>query len=164
MNAHWRRCPGSELSSIKLRSHPRRAGIQRRRRDVRGAINWFVLLIVDALDDVSLLAHSGIGKNRVSGSQIFQVRLERTDVDGGTVRNILSNAEVVRDFLHRIEPGELSDAHAHGVARMNETIGARLDAAIGAVGICGRPISRAFDFTGLNRTIADRRTRQQARG
>ena len=100
---------------------------------MRGKINRFVLLIVDALDDVRLLPHTGVGKNRVSGSQIFQVRLKRTDVDRGTVRNILSNTEIVRDLLHCIKSGELSDAHAHGVAGMNETIGARLDPAIGAV-------------------------------
>src|SRR5205085_10283821 len=45
-----------------LGSHPCRARIQRRLRDVRGVINRFVLLIIIALDDVSLFAISGIGK------------------------------------------------------------------------------------------------------
>jgi hypothetical protein len=67
-------------------------------------INRFVLLIVDALDDVRLPAHSGVGKHSVSGSQIFQVALERTDVAGRAVRNVLSNAEVVRDFCTASSP------------------------------------------------------------
>src|SRR4029077_5550834 len=92
---------------------------------MRREINRFVLRIVDTLDDVCLPAHSGVGKHTVSGSQIFQVALEGTDVAGGPVRNILSNAQIVRDFLYRIEAGELANAHAHGVARMNETGGRR---------------------------------------
>src|SRR5947207_14105676 len=92
---------------------------------MRREINRFVLLIVDTLDDVCLPAHSGIGKHSVSGSQIFQVALEGTDVAGGSVRNVLSNGEVIRDFLYRIKSGKLPNAHAHGVARMNETVGAR---------------------------------------
>ena len=89
---------------------------------MRGAKDRLVLLVVDALDDVCLLAHSGIGKNRVSSSQIFQVRLKRTDVNRRPVRNILSKAERVGDLLHRVESSELPDAHAHGVARMDETV------------------------------------------
>src|SRR6266850_6670457 len=102
---------------------------------MRREINRFVLLIVDTLDDVCLLAHSGVGKHTVSGSQIFQVTLERPDVAGGPVRNILSNAEIVRDFLYRVEAGELANAHAHSVARMNETVGARHGPTVRAVGI-----------------------------
>ena len=147
-------------TSPSLRSHPGRTGVDRLRSDMRRKINRFVLLIVDALDDVCLLAHSGVGKHSVSGSQIFQIALERTDVAGGPMRNILSNAKIVRDFLHRIKSGELPNAHAHRVARMNETVGARHDPAIRAVGICRRPISGAVDFTGLNRTVADRCPRQ----
>src|SRR5204863_6989406 len=92
---------------------------------MRREINRLVLLIVDALDDVSLSADSVIGKNSVSRSQILQVAFERTDVAGGPVRNVLSNAKIVRNFLHRIEPGELANSHAHGDAGMNETVGAR---------------------------------------
>src|SRR5947207_16013532 len=78
------------------------------------------------------------------------------------MRNILRNAEIVSDLLHCIEPGELANSDAHGVARMNETVGAGHDAAIGAVGICWGPISRAINFAGLNRAIADRSARQQS--
>ena len=126
---------------------------------MRREINRFVLLIVDALDDVCLPAHSGVGKHSVSGSQIFQIALERTDVAGGAVRNVLSNAKIIRDFLYRIESGELANAHAHGVARMNETVGARHGPAVRAVGICRRPITGTVDFARLNRTVADRRPR-----
>src|SRR6266576_7024015 len=108
---------------------------------MRGEVNRFVPLIVDALDDVCLLAHSGVGKRSVSGSQIFQIALERTDVAGGPVRNVLSNAKIIRDFLYRIESGELANAHAHGIARMDQTIGARHDATISAVGFSGRPVA-----------------------
>ena len=73
------------------------------------------------------------------------------------------NAERVRDFLDGIEAGELPNAHAHGVARMNQAVGDRLDPAVSAVGISRRPISRALDFTRLNRTVADRRAGQIAR-
>ena len=89
---------------------------------MRGAKDRLVLLVVDALDDVCLLAHSGIGKNRVSSSQIFQVRLKRTDVNRRPVGNILRKAERVGDSLHRIESGELADAYAHGVTRMDKTV------------------------------------------
>src|SRR6266581_3272794 len=69
--------------------------------------------------------------------------------------------EIVRDFLYRIESRELSHAHAHGVARMTETVRARHDAAVSAVRIRRRPISCAVDFARLNRAVADRRARQQ---
>src|SRR5438034_7464878 len=45
---------------------------------------------------------------------------------------------------------------------MDETVGAGHDAAVGAVGICGRPIPGAIDFAGLNGAIANRGTRQEA--
>ena len=38
---------------------------------------------------------------------------------------------------------------------MDEAVGARHDAAVGAIGICRRPIPGAVDFTRLNRPIAD---------
>src|SRR4029453_5914195 len=123
---------------------------------MRREINRFVLLIVDALDDVCLPAHSGVRKHTVSGSQILQITLERTDVTCGPARNILSNAEIIRDFLYRIEAGELANAHAHGVARMNETVGARHGPAVRAVGICRRPITGTVDLARLNRTVTDR--------
>src|ERR1700692_275534 len=78
------------------------------------------------------------------------------------MRNVLRNTEVVSNLLHSIEPGELSNAHTHGVARMNKAVGAGHGAAVSAVGICRRPISRAINFAGLNRAIADRSARQQA--
>src|SRR5436309_14958815 len=109
------------------------------------------MLIVNTLHDVRLPARSGVGKYNVSGSQIFQVALERADVAGRPVRYVLSNAKIIRDFLYRIESGELANTHAHGVARMNETVGARHGAAVRAVRIRRRPISRAIDFAGLNR-------------
>src|SRR5205823_13148720 len=111
----------------------------------------------DALDDVSLSADSVVRKNSVSRSQILQITLERTDVAGGPVRNVLSNPKIVRNFLHRIEPGELANAYAHGVAGMDETVGARHGPAVRTVRICRRPISCPVDFAGLNRTVADRR-------
>src|SRR6478735_8605429 len=105
-----------------------------------GEVNRFVPLIVDALYDVCLPADSGVGTYSVSGSQIFEIALERTDVAGGPMRNVLSNAKIMRVFLYRIESGELANAHAHGIARMDEAIGARHDAAISAVGVSGRPV------------------------
>src|SRR6266481_4189034 len=126
---------------------------------MRRKINWFVPLIVDALYDVCLSAHSGVGKHSVSGSQIFQVALERTDVAGGAVRNVLSNAKVIRDFLYCIESGELANAHAHGVAGMNKTVGARHGPAVRAIGIRRRPVTGTVDFARLNRTVADRGSR-----
>ena len=131
---------------------------------MRRAINRIVLLIVDALDDVSLLAHAGVRKNGIGGGKILQVGFERADVNGGAARNIFAEVERGRDFLHGIEAGELADAHAHGVARMNQAIGARLNAAVSAVGISRRPISRAFDFARLNRAIADGRAGQKSVG
>src|SRR5437870_11749828 len=85
---------------------------------MRDEMNRFVPLIVDSLNNVTLLAHSGVGKNGIRSSQIFKVRLERADVDRGAMRNAFRNAEVIRDLLHSVQPGELSNAHAHGVARM----------------------------------------------
>src|SRR5215831_5440864 len=117
---------------------------------MRREINLFVLLVVDALDDVRLFTYSGVRKNRVSGSQISQVALERTDVAGRPMGNLLSNAKVIRNFLHRIESGELANAHAHGVARMNKTVRARHGSAVRAVGIRRRPITRSIDFARLN--------------
>ena len=41
-----------------------------------GAIDWLVLLVVDALDDVSLFAHTSIRENGVRSGKIFQIGLE----------------------------------------------------------------------------------------
>jgi hypothetical protein len=71
----------------------------------------------------------------------------------------LSNAEIVRDFLYRIESGELANAHAHRVARMNETVGARHGPTVRAVGIRPATNFRPVDFARLNRTVTDRRPR-----
>src|SRR6266481_3258569 len=117
---------------------------------MRRKVNRFVPLIVYALYDACLPAHSGVGKRSISGSQIFQIALERTDVAGGPVRNVLSNAKIIRDFLYRIESGELANAHAHGVARMDQAIGARHNAAISAVLVSGRPVAGAVNLLWLN--------------
>src|SRR6478735_6638451 len=53
------------------------------------SINSVVIRVVDPLDDVALLANPGIGENREGRREIFQVRLERADVDRGSVRNVL---------------------------------------------------------------------------
>src|SRR5437773_806375 len=44
---------------------------------------------------------------------------------------------------------------------MDETVRARLDAAVSSVRISWRPISGAFDFSGLYRAIADSSARQK---
>src|SRR5438046_10680765 len=44
---------------------------------------------------------------------------------------------------------------------MDETVRARLDAAVSSVRISWRPISGAFNFSGLYRAIADGGTRQK---
>ena len=67
---------------------------------MRGAINRFVQLVVDPLNDVSLFAYPRVWKNRVSRSKIFQVCLEGTDVNRRPVRNVLRKPERGRDFLH----------------------------------------------------------------
>ncbi len=75
------------------------------------------------------------------------------------MRNVLSNAKIIRDFLYRIESGELANSHAHGVARMNETVGARHGPTVRAIGIRRRPITGTVDFARLDRTVADRGSR-----
>src|SRR6266567_7739252 len=80
------------------------------------------------------------------------------------MRNILRNSQCVGDLLHGIEPGELSNAHTHGVARMDETVGARENPAVSSIRISRRPIYRAIDFSGSNRAIANRSARQQPVG
>src|SRR5436853_6841511 len=105
-----------------------------------------MLGIVDSLDDVSLLAHTGIRKNRISGGQIFQIGFKRTDVNGRTARNVVAEIERGRDFLHGVKPGKLPNSHAHGVARMNQTVRAWLNSAVSAIRIRGRPSSGAVDF------------------
>src|SRR5207244_9516168 len=99
-------------------------------------------------------------KKSIRGGEIFEVRLERADIDRRAMRNVLRNTEIVGDLLHRVEPCELPDAYAHGIARMDQSIGARHGAAVSAIGISGRPISCALDLARLNRAIADCRTRQ----
>src|SRR6266480_280672 len=131
---------------------------------MRRAKNWFVLLIIDALDEVSLLAHSSVGKDGVSGGKIFQIRFERTDVDRWPVRSILGKTKRGGDFLHSIQSRELTDAHAHCVARMDKAVRARQDAAVGPIGISRGPISGAFDFPALNGTVADGSSRQEPMG
>src|SRR5438094_10057584 len=77
------------------------------------------------------------------------------------MRNVLRDTEVVSNLLHRVEPSELANPHTHGVARMYKAVGAGHGAAVSAVGICRRPISRAINFARLNRAITDRSARQQ---
>src|SRR5437868_11971404 len=113
-----------------------------------------MLGIVDPFDDVSLPPDTGVRKNRVSGGQIFEIRFERTDVNGRTARSVVGQIQGGRDFLDGVESRELADANAHGVARMDQTVGARLDPAVSAIRICGRPSSGAVDFAWLNRAVA----------
>src|ERR1700738_3358430 len=129
---------------------------------MRGAINRIVFLIVDPFDDVSLFAHTGVWENGVGGRERLEVGFERTDIDGGPAGNVFAEIKGGCDFLDIVETGELSDAHAHGVARLNESVRTGLNAAVSAVGISGRPISRAFDFARLNRAVADGRARQKS--
>src|SRR6266511_3250623 len=96
---------------------------------MRGEVNRFALLVVDTLDDVSLLAHAPIWKDGVSRSEVPQVGFERTNVSRGTGWNLLTEIKRDGDLLHHVESGELTDAHAHGVARMDETVRAGEDAA-----------------------------------
>jgi hypothetical protein len=102
---------------------------------VRGEVNRFVLLVVDALDDVSLLAHASVWKDGVSRSKVPQVGFERTDVGRRAGWNILTEIECGGDLLHRVGSGELTDPHTHGVARMDEAVRAGQDAAILSVRI-----------------------------
>src|SRR5918996_4120573 len=97
---------------------------------MRGEINRFVLLVVDALDDVSLLTHAPIWKDGIRRSKVSQVGFERTDVSRGTGWNILTEIECDGDFLNGIKSGELTDAHTHGVARIDETVRTGQNAAI----------------------------------
>ena len=126
-------------------------------RDVRRAINRVVIGVVDPLDDVGLFPDPGVRENRVGRGEILQIGLERANVNRRPVRNVFSEPERRRDFRHVIEPGDFADADAHRVARMNQSIGNGLDAAVSAVGISRRPIPRALDFARLNRSVADRR-------
>src|SRR4030095_11904256 len=123
---------------------------------MRRQVDRFVPRIIDTFNDVSLSAYTSVRKNRIRSGKIFQVRLERADVDRGAMRKILRNAKVVRNLLHRIKPGTLPDTHTHGVSRRNQAIRARHSAAISTVRVSGGPIARAIDFTGLNWPIADR--------
>src|SRR5262249_19714018 len=127
---------------------------------MRGAINRFVVRIIDPLDNVSLLAHSGVWKNRIGSGEIFQVRFERTDVDGRAVRNVLGNAKRVGGFMNTIKTRELPTARANGVGRVDQTIGARTNPAVSSIRISRRPTPRAVYFTGANWTVANRRARQ----
>src|SRR5260370_41582100 len=100
-----------------------------------------VLLVIDAFDDVSLFAHAGIRKSRVSGGKIFQVRLERTDVNRRPMWYFFAKTDRIIDFLHRFKSIELTHANSHGIALMDEAIRRRLSATVSAIGISGRPIS-----------------------
>ena len=63
-----------------------------------GTINRVVILIVNALDDIGLFAHAGVGKGGISSREIFQVRFKRADVDGGPVWNLVARFKVVATF------------------------------------------------------------------
>src|SRR4051812_46708055 len=126
------------------------------------AVDRNMIGIVDALDDVRLLPNPGVWKNGVSSREIFQIALERTDVNRGTVWNVLRQPEVKRELLDVIQMRELAHAHTHGVARMNEPVGSGTDAVVFVIGISGRPISRARDFAGLDWIVADRCARKNS--
>src|SRR4030095_1141059 len=70
-------------------------------------------------------------------------------------------AQGVSDLLNSVQPGELPDAHAHGVARMNQTIGTRKDSAVSPIGISRRPAPRPVNFTRANWPVADRSAGQE---
>src|SRR5437763_557535 len=106
---------------------------------MRGAIDWIMIGVVDSFDDVSLLPDPGVRKNGVSRREIIQIGLERSNVYGRAVRDVVPQAKVDRDFLDVIESGDLTDAHAHRVSGMDQAVGNRLNTPVGAVGISGRP-------------------------
>src|SRR6476660_5952961 len=129
-----------------------------------GAIDRLMVLIIDSFDHVTLFSNSGIWKGGIRRRQILQVCFKGANVNRGAVRGFVVEVQRRRDLLDLIEPGELADANAHGVARMNQAVGGRLNAAVGAIGIAGRPISGALYFAGLNRPVANRRAREETIG
>src|SRR5437879_7949263 len=122
------------------------------------------MLIVVALDDIRLLAHPGVWKNRIRGRQSPEVGFERADVNRGAVRNIFAEIECGSDFLDGIEAGELTDPHAHGVAGMNQSVRTRLNPTIRAIRISRRPIARALNFSRLNRAVTNSGAGQESLG
>src|SRR5262249_9127270 len=100
---------------------------------MRGAINWPVLRVIDPLNDVSLFADSGVGKNGVSCRQVFEVGLERTNVGRRSPGNVVSKSESGCNLLGVLESGELANSNAHGVPGMNQTVRDRHDSAVAPI-------------------------------
>src|SRR5262249_38810403 len=117
--------------------------------------------IVDALDDVALPAHSGVGEDGVSGGQFRHIRFEGAEVDGRKARHV-ADAGRGGDAGDFVQARPFADAHADRIARLNQTLFRAHDPLIGAVRIFWRPVRRLPDFATGNRAVVDSRARQQA--
>src|SRR5207248_4886584 len=95
-----------------------------------GAIDRFMVLIIDPFDHVTLSPDSGIWKTSIRRRQILQVCFKGANVNRGAVRNFIVQIQRRRDFLDLIEPGKLADANTHGIARVDESVGSGLNTAV----------------------------------
>ena len=83
---------------------------------MRRAVDRVVILVVDPLDDVSLLSDPGVWENAVGRSEILQVGFKRTDEGSRAARDVFPQSKRRRDLLHVIDSRDFSDPHAHRVA------------------------------------------------
>ena len=81
-----------------------------------GPVNGVVILVVNSLDDVSLFSDTRIWKNCVGCREILQIRLERTNEDRRSVRNIFSETDRSRNLLHIIDSRNFTHPHTHRIA------------------------------------------------
>src|SRR4051812_15586904 len=68
---------------------------------------------------------------------------------------VLVEIQRVCDSLGRIQTGEFADPYTHGVAGIDQAIGAGLNPAISPIRIRRRPSAGTVNFSRLNRTITN---------
>src|SRR4029077_8463017 len=120
--------------------------------------------VFDGLDDVGLLSDAIVGKHRIRCRKVLQGRLERAEINGRNVRDVLQ-ARTEGKRSYRRSRGILPDANGHGVPRTNQTEGGGLQSLVLSIRIFRGPVSaQPGNVAFLDRGVVDQRSRSHSPG
>src|SRR5256885_10576188 len=97
----------------QLRSHPSRAWIERWGGKMGGSINRLMILIINALDDITLFANPGVWKSAIGGRQVLLISFKDSQIVGGARRGLVA-PDLARSALLALR---LNRVMTHAVAR-----------------------------------------------
>ena len=128
--------------------------------DVRCLIDHLPIGVVDALDEIRLVAHPVIWEHGVSGCQVPELALESAEVNGRHLGDV-RDAGLARQLPYGIHPRQVAHSRAHRVARLNQAFLGAQGSLVQPVGIGRIPGTRSVDFAGAEGRIINSGSRQK---